>query len=132
MHRKMKSKYLTGYLPNPYIGRGRQGVREDLGHFVRSIWEANLCRIFKYCGIEYEYEKHRFDLDDCVYICDFYFPKFDVYVECKGYLYDDARDKLIKVLEKYPDKYFKLIDAEVYHTLAERYKRNIPNWEEYK
>ena len=130
---KMHEKYLTGWLPNPTIGRGRQGVREDLGHFVRSVWEANICRIFKYCGIDYEYESEtcRINLGDSLYICDFYLPKLNIFVECKGYLYEDAKIKYRKVLEKFPNIDWRVIDSEVYHILAKKYEKLIPEWETY-
>jgi hypothetical protein len=71
--------------------------REDLQHYVRSSWEANFARILRYFKEPYEYEKHRFDLGNCFYIPDFYLPKQDIFYEIKGFIYEKARRKLIRL-----------------------------------
>jgi len=134
VRKKMLEKYILGWLPNYFLGRGLQGYRDDLNHFVRSSWEANICRIFKYLHIEYEYEseKCRFNLGDSIYTCDWYLPEFNMYIECKGYLYQDSLNKLKKVHALFPDIIFKVIDFEVYRIFTERYSKLIPKWETYK
>ena len=50
---------------NPMYGKVtkiKSGFRKDLGHSVRSSWEANFSRILKYMKINYEYEKYTFKL----------------------------------------------------------------------
>lgn len=52
---------------NPSYGKvyhSKSGFRKDLGHSVRSSWEANVCRILNKYNIVYEYEKHTFKLKD--------------------------------------------------------------------
>jgi DNA-directed RNA polymerase subunit RPC12/RpoP len=41
---------------NPY-SRCKGGYREGIGQYVRSGWEADICRIFQYHECEYEYER---------------------------------------------------------------------------
>ena len=65
-------------------GIGKVGFREDIGHFVRSTWEANFARILKYKGRNYLYEPQTFllTLDDDTEVS--YTPDFmlegDVYI----------------------------------------------------
>jgi hypothetical protein len=70
-------------------GRGKGGIRKDLGHYVRSSWEANVCRVCKYVNREYEFEKHRFEVIidgvEATYCPDLFFPKNMIYYEIKGH-----------------------------------------------
>ena len=131
--KRIHDKYLSGWRPNLKLYRGCQCFRNDLGHFVRSTWEANICRIFNFENIKYEYESKRcrFDLGEHVYICDFYLPTYDIFIEVKGYLYPDAREKLKLVLNKFPNTVFKIIDTEVYTILTKKYSKEISTWEVY-
>lgn len=109
--------------------RGISGIRKDLGKFYRSKYEANFARILNYLKIEYDYEICRFIFDDCSYLPDFYLPYFDIWVECKGYLTQDARHKLDKIYKNYPEENVKIIDGEVYKILTKLYKDSITGWE---
>ena len=111
------------------IGRGKTGIREDIGHYVRSTWEANIARVFLLNNISYEYEKHRFILGDCSYCPDFYIPEKDIYIEVKGYLTSKAKEVLRKFIKANPDIALLVIDKEVYKTLQERFKDKIIVWE---
>lgn len=112
-------------------GWGKGGYREDLNHFVRSTWEANICRIFRYLGIIYEYEptNKRICFDNCSYLPDFYLPQLDLYVEVKGSRFGN-RDKKLELLYK-QDPHFpiKIIDGEVYNKLKREYFAKILKWE---
>jgi len=70
-------------------GRGKGGFRLDLGHYVRSRWEANICRVLISMGRQYDYEKTRFpftlDGHDCTYCPDLYLRKTGKYYEIKGH-----------------------------------------------
>jgi hypothetical protein len=118
-------------LPDTASKHFHSGFREDLKHFVRSSWEANICRIFNFENIKYEYEssKCRFDLGDSVYICDFYLPDLNIFVEVKGRMTDRAKVKYRKVLNKYPSNTFNAIDGEVYYSLMNKYRPLILNLE---
>lgn len=110
---------------------GNQGIKVDLGHYVRSSWEANYARILKYNKIPYEYEPKTFELitDDgkkATYTPDFYIGHW---VEIKGYWRDDAKEKVRLFTEQYPNERLEIIDKPVYLKLEKEYKNKIPMWE---
>lgn len=84
-----------------------------LGHHHRSDLEAFYCMFLKYHGIDYKYEPKRFPLyKDGVlvstYTPDLYLPKYDLYIELKNYLFDNAKEKLRLFIENYPDVNFSI------------------------
>lgn len=112
--------------------RGRGGYRKDLDNqYFRSTWEANVARIFKLHNIKYEFEKHRFFIKKLnkYYIPDFYLPEFNLYIEVKGYWFDDASDKFKFFQEEYKDIEIRLIDKAKYIDLKEKYEDIIQEWE---
>lgn len=115
------------YNHNP-IGSSKKGLRKDIGHFVRSTWEANFARILNYCGISYEYELKRFDLGYATYLPDFYLFEKDMYIEIKGYDTKEAKQKRIMTRKIHKVK-IKVIKLEKYNQLQNTYKKLILNWE---
>jgi hypothetical protein len=110
----------------------KSGIREDLGHFVRSTWEANYARILKYLNVQYEFEPDiiwlkRSDGTEISYRPDF--KVGNLYIEIKGYWYGDAIEKMKMLKEQYPDIEVKIIDARIYNRLQKVYKNKINNWE---
>ena len=71
---------------NPVIHTyvGLAGIRDDLGIFFRSRWEANYARVLNLLGILWLYEPTRFTTPYGSYAPDFYLPEREVYVEVKG------------------------------------------------
>ena len=113
-----------------FKGNCNSGFREDLGIYLRSNWEANVCRILNFLKEPYEYEKYIFKLDDITrYKPDLYLPKQNIFLEIKGYLSEEANEKIQKFRKKYPNKKLIIIDRPVYSRLTEDYKDLIPNWE---
>ncbi len=111
----------------PLHGYGINGIREDIGHFVRSRWEANVARILNFNNINYEYEPERFDLGDLgTYLPDFYLPEKDLYIEVKGYFWGKDENKLNKFKESND---MLLIEEKSYKQLASSYSQFIENWE---
>ncbi len=110
------------------MGRGKTGVRKDIGHFVRSTWEANFARVLRYHGIEYQYEPRRFNIGYMTYTPDFYIPKFDLWIEVKGYDTNKARNKRKRFRKKYGVRLV-VVKAKTYGKLYHRYSRLIPQWE---
>jgi DNA polymerase III alpha subunit len=111
----------------------KQGYREDLGHFVRSTWEADYARVLVHFNEPYEYEKRRFDvvLPDgtrTTYTPDFYLPNRNQYVEIKGFMRDKDRVKIAAFLEQYPDIDFVLVD-QVAFAEFEAANRHLVAWE---
>lgn len=111
-------------------GSGKAGYRSDLGHSVRSIWEANVCRILNYEGIVYLFEPQRFDLGEYRYVPDFYLPDMDLWLEVKGYVRKDTLEKVKYQIREFSKSHvLLLVDKKLYKQLEVDYKEVIPNWE---
>jgi len=54
-------------------------------HYFRSRIEARWAVFFNTLGIDYEYEKEGFQLDNLCYLPDFYIPHLKCWIEIKGY-----------------------------------------------
>ncbi len=104
--------------------------RKDIGHFVRSSWEANFARILNHCDIAYEYENYYFDTSLGTYTPDFYLPQRDIYVEIKGWEYKESKQKRKRNIcrKEYRVK-IKMIRWEQYKKLQNSYSHLISKWE---
>lgn len=121
--------------------RSRGGIRDDLGHYVRSGWEADVCRIFRYHNVPYDYEAYTVRLkdgkEDLYWVIDLVDPKCfmsDGLIEIKGW-WDEKSKKKKRLLKKQrPELYNKLtfIDFPSMKKLIEKYSGLIPNWESLK
>jgi hypothetical protein len=109
--------------------------REDLQQYFRSKLEANYARFMKWMDISYEYETEKcvFKLNDGrAYICDFYIPEINQYVETKGY---DWKNKMKNKYETFKQEYPEVKWNILYQTSNEwkqivtDYSKLIPNWE---
>lgn len=118
--------------------RARGGYREDIGHYVRSRWEADICRLFKSNNKPYEYETYVLRLKDgdgsISWIVDFVDPTCfmsDGLIEVKGW-WDDKSKKKLNLLEKQrPDIYNKMrfIEYGDMKELIKKYSKTIDHWE---
>ena len=122
---------------NPMFGKpcphGKRGYREDLGHYVRSTWEADFARILKVHNLNYEYEPKIFRLiksngEVIHYTPDFYVKSDNTFYEIKGWLRDLDKEKIELFQKQYPQYNFILISATKFAEFALRYKELI-NWE---
>jgi hypothetical protein len=90
----------------------KSGYRKDLGINLRSKWEANFARILNAYEIEFEFEPKVFTFPikrgTKGYTPDFYYTKFDEWVEIKGYLDDKSKIKLKRFKRYYPEEFQKL------------------------
>lgn len=119
---------------NTPIGNG--GWREDIGHFVRSNWEANYARICKLLYKKYQYEGKRFTLYDTngdiltTYTPDFIHKRI---VELKGRgdkrINGEWKIELFKLQYPVEAKKLVFINGKNYKRLKEKFKPRIPNWE---
>ena len=120
---------------NPMFKKDRQyyyseiGYREDLGHKVKSTWEANYARILKAQGRSYEYEPTSFNLSVGTYTPDFYLPIENKYIEIKGYVTERFLLKLREMIARHPKINIELIDEQKYLTLEKEWKDKIEFWE---
>lgn len=108
------------------------GFRKDLGHYVRSSWEANYARILKYEGKEYKYEPTTFDLEKgLTYTPDFYITKIGEFFEIKGWFRERDKKKINLFRQKYPYINLHVIEKQKYKELKKKYMPLISNWEDY-
>jgi hypothetical protein len=110
------------------------GYRKDLKKYFRVRNEANYARYLKYNNILYEYESEKciFKLSNGRrYICDFYLPETDEYIELKGYMRKDAEDKIKLFQKEYPNIKYKIIyeNNKEWKNIILNFEHNIPGWE---
>lgn len=116
--------------------RCKRGIREDIGIFVRSSWEANVARLMTYLNIEWEYEPMRFyfpDEGDSIlsYCPDFYLPQTGTFIEVKGWMDPNSISRIDKFSRYFQTQYehFILIDSVVYDSLEKHFGNIVDNWE---
>jgi hypothetical protein len=117
------------------------GYRKDLGHYVRSRWEANIARYLKFLIKnnkikKYEYEKDCFEFKKIKRGNRSYTPDFKItnndgsieYWEVKGYMDAQSKTKLKRMKKYYPDIKIILIQKKEYKEI-EKWSRLILEWE---
>ena len=103
---------------------GNGGFRDDLGHYVRSNWEANFARIMKIQGKEYEYEPKSFVLSNGrTYTPDFLIE--GVFYEIKGRWTEQAKQKFEIFEKEYPEVKVQIIDCQKYKELRQQFQKLI-------
>lgn len=120
-------------------------MREDLGFFVRSRWEANYARYLKWLEAKgdiaaWEYEPTTFRFEGVSRGPYTYKPDFVViepsgkraYHEVKGWMDSGSRSRLKRFAKFYPAESLVVIDAKVYRQIEQTLARVIPNWESEK
>ncbi|MNJ90049.1 hypothetical protein D3C87_76410 [compost metagenome] len=132
---KAKSQFASGErVAAKNVGRGLGGNRPDLGHSVRSMWEANIARILRLKGIEYKFEKEAFpfydqngDLIDS-YLPDFYLPKYNAWLEVKGQMDEISQKKILLFLNE--GYRLIIVDGKIYDNLCRKFKNKLNGkWE---
>jgi DNA polymerase III alpha subunit len=126
---------------NPMYGRSEQGAtaysvagfRDDLGHYVRSSWEADFARVLNYCGLRYEYEPRRFTLvrtdgSTLTYAPDFFVSDLNCWYEIKGWMDRRSEEKLRLFKEQYPGERLIVIDRTRFAELQMQYS-DLVEWE---
>ncbi|HNH80342.1 MAG TPA: BglII/BstYI family type II restriction endonuclease, partial [Anaerolineales bacterium] len=126
---------------NPMYGRPpketktytKSGFREDLGHYVRSSWEADMARVFKYLGWEYQYEPLTFELvknngSTITYTPDFYVAEQGVFYEIKGWMDDVSAEKIALFQEQYPEHNLIVVDKTLFAEFQVKYS-DLVEWE---
>lgn len=63
-------------------------------YIFRSYWEYKLARILEYFDIKFLYEPERFYFADFTYVPDFYLPKYNLYIEVKGWMNEISIKKI--------------------------------------
>lgn len=124
-----QAESLKGHPPYQGSGRGKGGIRSDLGFYVRSTWEADVARVFHLLGRTFEYEPRTFDLGGDTYLPDFYLPDLDLWVEVSGWVSPDKEMKLAGMARLFPEQVLLHIDRPAYTWLWECFSSQIPEWE---
>ena len=62
--------------------------------YMRSSWEVKYAKYLDKKGIKWLYESKTFDLGETTYTPDFYLPESDTYIEIKGYLRKNSKNKI--------------------------------------
>ena len=91
----------------------RQGIRKDLGIYLRSSWEANVARWLNYQGLMWIYEPKVFYFEGIksgtmTYCPDFYLPRDDIWLEVKGQMIPEARTAIRRFKKFFPEEFCKL------------------------
>lgn len=122
-----------------YGNKSKGGTRKDLGIYVRSCWEANMCRYYSFISIKWEYESKTFFFNDSPFIKkkikkgtlsytpDFYLSEQDIFTEIKGWFRPKDKTKLRRFKRYYPKKFDKLI-----FVIYDKYSRSKANGESIK
>ncbi|MCC7118506.1 MAG: DNA polymerase III subunit alpha [Anaerolineales bacterium] len=126
---------------NPMYGRPpkatktytKSGYREDLGHYVRSSWEADMARVFRHLGWKYQYESQTFELvkDNGItitYTPDFYVPEQNTFYEIKGWMDDVSAEKIALFNEQYPQHALVVVDKTLFAEFQVKYA-SLVEWE---
>ena len=105
------------------------GYREDLKHFFRSTWEANIARYYKYIGESYIYEYKEFEFKGIKRGSRFYKPDFFLvvvnrWVEVKGWFRKLDKTKLKRFKKYYPEEF-----ARLKFIIPDKYARDKANGE---
>jgi len=78
-------------------------------------------------NMSYEYEPKRFNIPSGSYFPDFRIDS--AYIEVKGQMREDARQKIEEFRAHYPDEVLVLIDTPMYRQIEREFKSRIPEWE---
>lgn len=125
-------------------GRGKGGIRTDIGHYVRSTWEANICRVCNVLNRKYEYEPTRFkvtvDGENYTYCPDIYFPDKGWYYEIKGHARASNRwicdckhcmknRKIIEAVRLEHEIKIIVIGRDEYRRFMRKFSKRVNTWE---
>ncbi|MNC02576.1 hypothetical protein D3C75_499520 [compost metagenome] len=134
--RKAKDQFARGERKTSNnSGRGLNGIRNDLGHNCRSMWEANIARVLKFKKISYEFEPKVFPFYDekgnliDSYLPDFYLPQSKVWLEVKGQMDETSKNKLKLMEEHYPNERVFIIEGDTYDKMISFLSYNNIVWE---
>lgn len=116
-----------------YISKSA-GYRQDLKQYFRFVNEANYARFLNFIGVKWEYES-----DKCLfrlsngkhYLCDFYLPETNEFVELKGYLKQKSKIKYEFFKKEYLNIKWRIIfyESKDWQFIVDEYSKLIEGWE---
>ena len=77
--------------------------------WMRSNYEVNFAYFLDLSGIKYFYEFKTFNLGNTTYTPDFYIPKFNCYIEIKGYWFEGSKKRFDLFKQQYPQVGIKVL-----------------------
>ncbi len=87
---------------------------------MRSSWETKIAQLADQNGIEWIYEPKRFVLQDKTYCPDFYFPKWNLWVEIKGWFHKRHQETIRQFRKLYPQENLLIINSFLYKKYIEK------------
>ena len=94
---------------------------------MRSTWEKKYADHLRANGVDFLYEHKAFHLSNGKnYVADFYLPETDEYVEIKGFLSEEQRDKYNLFKKEYPHVKWKILCKEDLLSMGIDLKKDIP------
>lgn len=109
-HKNHKGKNSSRYGKPPPHGKGTYYK----GIWMRSGWEVRIAQLADQAGIKWQYEPKRFYFKDCTYTPDFYWPKWNLWVEVKGWMGPESKKRISQFQELYPQENLLVIDKFLY------------------
>jgi hypothetical protein len=107
----------------------KHGIRDDLGIYFRSSWEANFARYLNYLGKKWSYEPQSFRLNSGKrYVPDFWVEDDNAFYEVKGLWVGSAKQKVEDFIAEYEHRLI-LLDVERYKEISRKYSKLISCWE---
>jgi len=94
---------------------GRRFLNEVDGQYYRSRWEIVTANALRDSGIEFLYEPKRFVFSHKhkeTYLPDFYLPKFDCWLEVKGFMDKRSTKRLSLFSQEYSEEKLVLVMAD--------------------
>ncbi len=124
---------MYGRLPKETKTYTKSGYREDLGHYVRSSWEADMARVFLYLEWKYQYEPRTFELvrkdgRKLTYTPDFFVSEQNTWYEIKGWMDNASAEKIELFQQQYPECNLVVIDKTLFAEFQVKYA-SLVKWE---
>jgi hypothetical protein len=124
-----KNSKFYGKSPPPGAGRGKGSwyIKEnEIKIWLRSTYETRFVNCLAKIGIEWKYEVKSFSLEEISpYHPDFYLLEYDLWIEIKGYMRPEAKEKLNKFFIKYSNVNLRIVRKNDIERLEEMVKNNI-------
>ena len=111
MCRECYRKFIKNPRNNPNFGRLSQPIKRIYYKEIcmRSSYETKFAYFLDCSGHDWLYESKTFDLGNTTYTPDFYLPKFNCYIEIKGWFHGKCKEKFLKFKKIYPKINIKLL-----------------------
>lgn len=94
------------------------------GQNVQGTWERDIATKFEQLSIQWiklktNKDTLKYEMNGKIrsYTPDFYLPDYDMYVEVKGFWWGNDKEKMMIVLQTYPDKNIAIVEKEEYQEI---------------